>query len=726
MKKPIFLILCICLLSGHGLAQDKKMITGTVVNAKTNEPLVGASVELILVRDGAVTDLDGFFVLQNITFLAEDTLLFNYLGFIEQKIALKDYETKSIVYLESEPFLVEGIEVEGERLGFAQADLPTITHRIEADRIELKVSGDIKSVFREFSSVQIVGNPIDGSYIQIRGSNSDEVNVYVDGFLLNSFDLNNRADISLVNTENIKNMQVQKGGNMLLQGMGASGGVVNIETMVPNEPSLSILSVFGDSESRRLSAEAGLPLTKNIAIKYSGVYTQSNPELRFNSSLLNPNIDDTFTIFSKRFFHDFNTYYMTEGGKLTLRFALLNNEDDKGDWVRENGFKVLGASYIGSLLNTRNWQILVNHNWIDQTENRYISSFESYLFAYDSKQLLFKMQKMTEAKFLKWTVSYEFFHDELENKTSFSANGEDRPIFDGLSYDNLHSLTSVLDMLDTSATILNLNWRVFGSFRYNTWLSGQNDFVTNFSVLWSRQMRNKRWEAHLTYGRNVKYPTLIQNAFAGNVLSFGPGEDDFLDRLEPEYFTNFESGGSYLFRYPFPYIPRLKVEAALFVTLVRNKILQQPVDQSLLLVQKGENRTTGIEAGVYLEDLLQTVDLSLTYTQLEVSNPLSYAYKPDKMARLNISYARPAGLYMSASVFYEGNAVAWYYDADNEVQINNIDPFTDMDITLGWRQPLRHFSLNAQIAVRNALDNSTYQDFYLKRRFIQFSLGFAF
>jgi outer membrane cobalamin receptor len=701
--------------------------TGTVVDAVRIEPIIGASVYLTLSGEGTETDLDGFFEIETPSPAENDTLIVSYLGYEELHIPVKKFKNRSIIYLKQLPIQSTGITIEAERIGFAVQEVPNSNQQLSAKQIDVSVSGDLKSVLRQIPSVQVVGNPVDGSYIQIRGSNPDEVRVFVDGFLINSLNFDNKADISVINTENIANMKVQKGGNSLIQGLGSAGGVVNIETKIPKKVTLSALAIKGEFDSERYSVNLGTPLSPKFSLK--GYYTQSkvNPEMSYQLSTVDPSITDTYKILTQKRLGDITMYYTSSEGRLSLKYVYLEQADSKSDndWDRTRTFSLLGMSYLGSLFGTDNWRVILNRNATNQKEQRLVpDTFNRFIYDYQSSQLNFRTQKLIRYKELKWTVAYEFFHDELSNSNEYFDGGQTHPLRIERTHDNLHSITTVMSMLDTTASTKNLIWNIYTSLRENFWVSGQSDYVTNFSVMLNRQLPNKRWEAHVTYGRNVKYPSLLQNAYAGNIANFTGQE--FLDRLRPEYFSSFELGGYYLFRYPYPYVPRMKVEVSVFSTDIRNKIIQQPVDQGLILIQAGENTTTGFEAGVYAENIFSVFNANATATVLKISNHQSYPYKPDHLYRFNLQYVPENGPYSTLSVFYEGNAYTWNYTPDLILKTIRVDPFWDMDIAIGWKHKFTHFSFNAQFAVRNALDNSNYQDLYLKRRYLQASLAISY
>lgn len=60
MKRVLFLMLCLVTSMNIVLAQNRK-ITGTVVSAEDNEPVIGAAVVVRGTQIGIVTDVDGVF-----------------------------------------------------------------------------------------------------------------------------------------------------------------------------------------------------------------------------------------------------------------------------------------------------------------------------------------------------------------------------------------------------------------------------------------------------------------------------------------------------------------------------------------------------------------------------------------------------------------------------------------------------------------------------------------
>ena len=87
MKRVFFLMLCLVTSMNIVLAQNRK-ITGTVVSAEDNEPVVGAAVVVRGTQICIVTDLDGVFHLEIPS--SAKTLVISYLGMKTQEVAIKD------------------------------------------------------------------------------------------------------------------------------------------------------------------------------------------------------------------------------------------------------------------------------------------------------------------------------------------------------------------------------------------------------------------------------------------------------------------------------------------------------------------------------------------------------------------------------------------------------------------------------------------------------------
>jgi vitamin B12 transporter len=95
------------------------------------------------------------------------------------------------------------------------------------------------------------GGPGTSTSVRIRGGNSDQVLVLIDGAIMNSATLGN-FDFANLTTDNIERIEVLRGAQSMLWGADAMGGVINITTKKgTGVPSVSAFSEYGSFSSIR-------------------------------------------------------------------------------------------------------------------------------------------------------------------------------------------------------------------------------------------------------------------------------------------------------------------------------------------------------------------------------------------------------------------------------------------------------------------------------------------
>ena len=88
MKKRIMLTL-VCLLAAIGwVAAQNSPITGIVISAEDNEPIIGASVLVKGTTNGTITDINGQFTLTNIS-PTNKTIIVSFIGMETQEVTIK-------------------------------------------------------------------------------------------------------------------------------------------------------------------------------------------------------------------------------------------------------------------------------------------------------------------------------------------------------------------------------------------------------------------------------------------------------------------------------------------------------------------------------------------------------------------------------------------------------------------------------------------------------------
>lgn len=271
MRKLTFLLTCLMLI-GVGLVNaQSRTVTGKVISAEDEQPVIGASVMVKGTSTGTITDVNGNF---SITVSGSNPILwFSYLG---MKTAEVGARSGMVVRLESDTKLIDEIVVtalgmrrDRKALGYAVQDVEgEDLVRAGASSISTALQGKLSGVEIKPSS----GMPGASSQIVIRGARSFSGNnqplFVVDGMPISSTSdystgnsvtgVDNASRSLDIDPNDIESVNILKGqAAAALYGIRASNGVVVITTKsgrgsVGSKPQISVsTSLSGEQISRK-------------------------------------------------------------------------------------------------------------------------------------------------------------------------------------------------------------------------------------------------------------------------------------------------------------------------------------------------------------------------------------------------------------------------------------------------------------------------------------------
>lgn len=237
---PVMVLLSI--LSGtYALAQEgARKITGTVIAADDNSPIPGANVIIKGTQTGTVTDMNGNFT---INASSEDILVFSFLGYAAQEVAVKDQNNIAVRLISNVTKLDEVVVV-----GYGQmkrSDLTGSVVSVSADEIKQSVGSSFDQALQGKAAgvfvTQNTGAPGGGVSVRIRGinsiTNSNEPLYVIDGVQIDGYTggirYNNSIGniLSTINPSDIEDMQILKDASATaIYGSRAANGVIIITT----------------------------------------------------------------------------------------------------------------------------------------------------------------------------------------------------------------------------------------------------------------------------------------------------------------------------------------------------------------------------------------------------------------------------------------------------------------------------------------------------------------
>ena len=209
-------------ISGAG-SLHAKQVTGTVVSASDDEPLIGATVQVQGRQGGTVTDIDGHFTIEAND---GDRLVVSYVGYVTQTVTVSG--SNLTIRLEDEANSLEGVVVIG--YGVQKKKLVTgATLQVKGDDVaKLNTNNPLQALQGQTPGMTIIsqsGQPGEGMKVNIRGlgtTGSSGPLYIIDGV---------RGDIATLNPADIESIDVLKdAASAAIYGSQSANGVVLVTT----------------------------------------------------------------------------------------------------------------------------------------------------------------------------------------------------------------------------------------------------------------------------------------------------------------------------------------------------------------------------------------------------------------------------------------------------------------------------------------------------------------
>ncbi|MDR1815046.1 MAG: TonB-dependent receptor, partial [Tannerella sp.] len=188
LGRAVYLSLILLLINAFPLFAQQQKITGTVVEAETQEPVSGANVSIRGTTEGVSTDADGKFVLTTDRSLPL-TLAISYIGYRTEEIDVYETGEPLIVVLNNDRNILNEIVVIGygtqrrRELTGAVTTLSKETLSLPVVSLDKLLGGTVAGV-----NVSQGGQPGSGFSVRVRGGNSinagNEPLFVVDGVIL--------------------------------------------------------------------------------------------------------------------------------------------------------------------------------------------------------------------------------------------------------------------------------------------------------------------------------------------------------------------------------------------------------------------------------------------------------------------------------------------------------------------------------------------------------------
>lgn len=296
MRKLFFLLILFLSVITVG-AQQRTTVTGKVTD-NTGVGLPGVSVLEKGTMNGTVTNLDGNYT---VTVSPTSTLVFSFIGFVSQEIAVGPQTNINVMLSEEVVGLDEVIVVGYGTL--TVKDLTSSIATIKADDLVKTPAGQAMQALQgKVAGLQVVSNggPGNAPTIRVRGIGSypgqnNEAPLYVvDGMFYNNIDFLNPSDIATISV-------LKDASAAAIYGVRAANGVILIETKSGSYNQKSEIvydGYYGTQVAQNVLKMANAEQFTTMAMESGSAPDASfilNAMQKYGRSRVNPNVPDVNT-----------------------------------------------------------------------------------------------------------------------------------------------------------------------------------------------------------------------------------------------------------------------------------------------------------------------------------------------------------------------------------------------------------------------------------------------
>ena len=537
-----------------------QVVSGTVSDKITGLGLSGVNIIVIEKNAGVSTDSNGEFSLNIKDLTADQIIQFKHIGYDQILIRVDSLISESDILLQPRVLQFEAIETAGiKRKPAIEKDLPQTVSIIQSEAFALRAYVDAGDLLATDQSVQIEESLSGRKTVSIRGGNADDVLVLYNGFRLNR-PYDNVFDLSLIDMQNIEQIEIVKGGHSVLYGSDAFSGVINIVPKNTKDKNLKFSQQFGSYESGFWNANGQLKINNSFLSlnqkrgSYKRIFQDSqidSPELssglshsafdmtnRLKNNFINGNLEWNFTQDKQVFDNtrDRNTINSTNQlagmrydgifwllGEVELAFA-SHNLSETQDLNNQRGYITRSLDHNSNKVDVRKYINLNKVEWMfgAQAEDSKLNFFDDQSLN-NTQQLGLKGAKINRQHAGFATVLK--LHSKGDEIGQWLTDLDMSYRFDFVKdqSDSLLNRKEIFDLSEISSLV---------DFGNNQW----SNSIFKISTIASKRAPGMTMAYWATTGNNIKFPSLQQQI---SQLTF---MDPNQRRLKPEKMKSLEIG----------------------------------------------------------------------------------------------------------------------------------------------------------------------------------------
>jgi TonB-linked SusC/RagA family outer membrane protein len=550
-------------------------IKGNVMEEGTNMPLPGITVLLKNTTKGTATDFDGNFTLKGVP--NGSTLVFSSIGYATQEIVVRSNKALAVIMIEDSESL-ESVVVIGygsQRKELVSGSFSTVSAEKIIERNPVRVEEALQGAASGVQVNATSGSPGAALNIRIRGITSNGNNdplIIVDG-------VNVGNDLSIIDPNDIEQIDVIKDASAAIYGVQASNGVILITTKGGRRDSATKFSYNSFFTIQKTSNKLDLLNATEYAVYVNeteiadgnplpfpdisglGVGTDWQDELFTTAPLISHSISATGG--SENISYGFSGSYLGQEGIIAsdksnfARWTLKNNLSvDLSDKLKLNTLLLYANRKTRGIPEGGRGSILYYASnaspltpVLDGTDGTGPSRGFSYIGSEQGIEIINPLavinNTFNESKTNRFTGKIELVYDVIDNMqvtSRFNFNYADviSRSYSPLQYYGPNKVQNNVNVqngqfnLDTNDdddrdvySTVNENTQNFFDYTWETFINYEKSFGDhNFSGLLGTSMQSFQYDGIFATGFLVSGPDTWSNAYLSNTQSFIIDEDD--------------------------------------------------------------------------------------------------------------------------------------------------------------------------------------------------------
>ena len=266
MIKTIFSFLFGC---AFLVAAQEISLQGKVKDINTHQELSDVNIYILDLPIGTTTDKAGKFVLTIPKPKSDLIIVFNHVAYDTFQISLQDAYEKETFFLKPNLLQTNRIIVEAKKAkSELSKDLPQSLTIISSVDFAGKGYIDAGDLLRIDQSIQVEEELSGKKTISMRGGNAEDVVVAYNGIKMNN-NYDNVFDFSLINLEDVEQIEIIKGSNTALFGPDAFSGVVNIIPKTKPNYTARFVQKFGSYDNGDWSLQLNQSFQEKLHLSYN-------------------------------------------------------------------------------------------------------------------------------------------------------------------------------------------------------------------------------------------------------------------------------------------------------------------------------------------------------------------------------------------------------------------------------------------------------------------------